>query len=415
MNFNTFLQSRVYIGVLVTALLCSYFLTRTQGSFFLQDSEEYIEIASLDNGALSVLTMKDNPDLATKRPFIYPLFISLFGIKGLILIQNLLLIYVFYRLKVKLNIRQGTLYTALIVAVALSFNVFIYTHKIMTEVVLMTMIWVLFDSYDRSMSTFQQLGFVITFVALSFVKPVCFLLPFFLLPFLFFKVMRKPVLIWSIGLSILLNLTYMGYNKQRFGAFEFSSIQHINSLNYNYLNWKISTNDSKSAIQEVDSLNQHWSVLQYGDFVSASNAFVLQQIKQEPMSYAAFHLKGAAKGVVDPGRFDLESMAPDWFSGQSYLMESKGSTWEYMKSLGVGTLLILALLAFYNVLRFTGVAVALWGDVKSKDSRYVLGYVLIAFFILASGAINASRFMVPIVPLIIFMALRPMKKSIGAG
>lgn len=387
-----------YVILLVIALLITFIFTFLSHSFYLPDSYEYIN--SWKNLFLTDHSLS-NIEL-TKRPFVYPLFVTLLTPIGTIISQNILTILVYLSMASLLDktINNRRFILSMFIFTLAGINVFIYTHKIMTEVLVMSALWFAFF--------FQQKGKYISSLLLislvPFIKPAFIFLPVFLTAFYFIKSHFKlNIMVLGMASSMFLIFTYMSWNNYRTGSFEFSSIAHINSLTYNKYQFDLNKFGEQHALRIQDSIIKVGAHLTYANKVKLYNSSLFQDVKSHPIAFTLFHLKGSFFGIIDPGRFDFQTLFPSFFDSESgFLHRENGGFLNYLKHLQWPILFILFPIALMNILRFV-LAIIGFVTTKSNDSNGFAGIVIL-YLILISGPINASRFMVMVSPLIIYFA-----------
>ncbi len=385
------LLAKWFVIPLLTIQSIFFFVAYYQGANLLPDSLEFL---AFFNENLPI-------QFATKRPFFYPLILFLFGVVGTLLLQNLMLLIIVFRLSTHLFQNQKPNYlvaVSFLIALVFSLNIFIYANKIMAETLAMFMLWMAFEALQK-----QKIGWFLGCIALlPFVKPVFLFLPVLLfLIFLLHKTWRQKTILFGLLACFGLSLLYMTYNFKRTGAFEFSSIQHINALQYNKHQFDVARFGAQKAKAIQDSVILEGEKLAYPLKVKLYNNALSQEMKTHPIQYAVFHIKGAIRGIVDPGRFDVKTIFPA-ISDEGFLHRKGDGLWAYLQRLDMLTLLLLLPIALFNVLRF---AFAVFGFVKSDKSLANIFAALSIFYVVAiSGPINASRFMVPVVPFLLLFA-----------
>ena len=231
---------------------------------------------------------------------------------------------------------------------------------------------------------------------------------------------RRRASIAGIGLLPLMAVVLcMGWNEQRTGYFHFSSIAEINLLHYN----------AAGVVRQVagPAAAEHW----VASVVQAANAqpdFAARQqlirrragavIREHPWVYARQHLLGMAALALDPGRFDIGQfvgVAPPAGGGLLVQLRTEGLR-RVLQKLPLGLLAGLLAVFLANVVRL---ALALRGFRRlgnagrmGRIGRWVaLG--LLFYVALLTGPLGAARFLVPVWPLLLGLALAGVGRGIG--
>lgn len=395
-------HQRAYLVFVVLLAVASTAVTWLWGSFELVDSAEYIAQAERMFGSHAPV---DDLSELTKRPPAYPFLIAVFGKVGVVLIQNVALVVTLIWLFRRLNPSTKKARVWLYVSTLLSVNIFLYADRIMAETWVMMGLWLLYVFYaDR-----KWILFLITLALLPFFKPVFLFLPLGLLPvFLWRSETRK----WSLGLAICfgVSLSFMAFNQHRTGSFEFSSIQHINALHYNKYQFDVHRYGADYAAQVNDSIKQLGSRMSYPKRVELYNSAFISDVKQAPLEYLGFHVFGAIRGVIDPGRFDLQFLLPTTVE-EGFAHRQGNSLWDYLRSLSPITWLVLLPIALFNMLRALLALIGFWRERFNLVSWVAL--LLVGYLVFITGPINASRFVVPAVPLLILLSAKGLKMRLG--
>ena len=231
---------------------------------------------------------------------------------------------------------------------------------------------------------------------------------------------RRRASIVGIGLLPLVAVALcMGWNEQRTGYFHFSSIAEINLLHYNAAGVVRQVGGPAAAAQWVtdvlDSANAQPDFAARQQLIRRRAGAV---IREHPLVYARQHLLGMAALVLDPGRFDIGQflgIAPPAGGGLLVQVRAEG-LWRVLKKLPLGLLAGLAAVLLANVARL---ALALRGFRRLgragrvwRTGRWVaLG--LLFYVALLTGPLGAARFLVPVWPLLLGLALAGVGRGTG--
>jgi hypothetical protein len=239
---------------------------------------------------------------------------------------------------------------------------------------------------------------------------------------------------WSLGLigavPLLVAGIYMGWNWQRTGYFHFSSIAEINLLHYNAAGV---VRESQGALAE-----EKW-VAGVLEEANAQPSFAARQkliqsrawemLRAHPVIYARQHVQGMGALFLDPGRFDISNFfklpAPP---GGGLLAQARaGGFVRALQQLPLGLLGGLALVFLANALRL---GLAIRGFWYLRDAEPMLRYGrwvaagLLLYVAVLTGPLGAARFLVPVWPLLLGLALvglqtgqrvRPLEGQEGAA
>ena len=416
-NFKSFSKSEkrvlAYISLLYFLFLFFRFLSE---NYFLADSYEYLEIAkSINNFTYFENTL--NVELTTKRPFIYPFFLSFFlniSILFILVIQTFVScfsVFVFFKILKKLEIKISNL---LIVILFFTPSIFIYSQLIMSEWIVLLLLniltLVLLEPFSKRNFIIIQL---IT-VLLAFTKPVFY--PFIYINFLFFAYYlfkTKTFSLWLFFPIIILQL-YILHNEQESGFRHFSSIENHNLINYNLYYFK----SSKTGKVEADKW--HKNVYDNKNYIGRNfkeqNVYLkkvgVSEIRENFFSYSFYHFKTAIRGIFDPGRFDIMTFFNKEDGKQGFLEILNGN--KSLKSLFKEKMIIIILfiipIFFINIIKYFYFVKYI---LKNKHSNLIWYlFILLAYNILVSGPVNSSRYMMPFQIIVICFALKEFQKNL---
>ncbi|MBC5835329.1 hypothetical protein G6N05_06070 [Flavobacterium sp. F372] len=416
-NCNSFSKQEkrvlAYIGLFYFLFM---FFRILSGNYFLADSHEYLEVAKLINN-LSYFENTSEIELTTKRPFVYPFFLSFFVnfpivlIIGIQTIISFFSVFIFFKILKKLEVKISNL---LVVILFLTPSIFIYSQLIMSEWIVLLLIniltLVLLEPFCKRNFIIIQ---VIT-VLLAFTKPVFY--PFIYINFLFFAYYlfkNKTFSFWLFFPVIILQL-YLFHNEQKSGFKHFSSIENYNLINYNLYYFKA----SKLGKKEADKW--HKEVYENKNYVDKSfkeqNIYLknvgFNEIKNNFFSYSFYHLKTAIRGVFDPGRFDIMTFFDKEDGKQGFLeiLNGNKSIQSLFKDKMIIIIILLIPIFFINIFKyfyfFKHIA-------KHKYSNLILYlFILFVYNFLISGPVNSSRYMMPFQLIVIGFALKEFQKNL---
>ena len=435
--------------------LIFFFYQLSHQSDFLRDSAEYIQAAEnlLEHGSFYCGNF-DQPiriDNYTKRPPVYPAVIAVFGKDGfLMFIQNMLsLLNIYLLIRICRQLYPSIKHFRFLLPFLLLYPAqFIYANAVMTELLfqslLLGMAVFLMKCWDgdfltaktqreerkgRKVSYGKCFPFAINFAALGLIqspqiryftlytlllllaiwtKPVMYL-------FVFIHLLGGGIWAWkkrSVSMAVLsvlplmLVLGYMSWNKQRTGYFHFSSIQNLSLLQYSTTYLLISKYGEEEGYRKADeilyrSLAQENYELEQKSLQKDCKDTILTY----PFRYAVLHMKGMLNFFLDPGRYDLYSFFQVKNSGGEGMLKAfseNGYTgiWNYLMRQPLKWLMLLGIVLVLNLLKLAGLISFSFNRKLPVHARWImLGLVL--YIAVLTGISGASRFAVPLFPLIL--------------
>ena len=402
-------RSRFFVLAVILAgmvhLFCFAYVSRNPRAMFTLDSAEYIRAAH--NLARSgVLYSGDfseplNPELYSRRPPVYPLFITaawegwedVRGVValqiGLTLISGWLLWVVLGWLNLGTGMRLATtgvffFYPAQI----------IYTHVLMPEVLLQFFVLLAIVALVRFLKSGAAGWLWVLNAALSLAVMTKPILLFFWAPNLLFLIWvaarrRRAVLILAGLLPLLVQSAWSYRNQRLTGTFHFSS---MSAQLHRYLVNKY-VDESRSSSDEPDRREST-----EGGLPSLFRIAI-----EHPVDMAQRHLAGMASFFLDPGRFDFQQFFDSPYSrpGFSHTLDD----WiEGRRAIrGTGRLLyVLIGLGLFNL----GVAAAflLFPFQPVQLEFKVFLCLIVLYMATATAAYGRSRYRLPVMPELLLAA-----------
>lgn len=440
-------------GTLLMAHALAFAYALRTGHYCFPDSGRYVEVAHnlQQHGELYARPWPAAPPSGqavqefTIRPPGYPLFILALGGAGgwpvvVLLAQNLLsllaLAVVLLGWARSRSQQPGRWAWASALALTLSFPAqLIYANALMSEVPLQAVLLLGVGVGVRGWQTGRRrywTGAVGAVAAALLLKPVFF--PFALV-FLGIGAWqawqrRRPELLLLGAVPLLVAGLYMGWNGYRTGYVHFSSITDINLLHYNAAG--VVRQTAGPAAEEA------WvaAVLRRANaqptFATRQHVIQTEALRvlwQHPLRYAAQHALGMVTLLLDPGRFDLSSfLGQNTAAGLLNHLRSGG-----LRAVGLalgqqplGLLLVLTGVAAANLLRLwlalrglgygrgVGPTASGWLRLHTAAGRWAV-VLLLAYVALLTGPLGAARFLVPVWPLLLGLALRGLPETAALG
>jgi len=287
----------------------------------------------------------------------------------------------------------------------------IYTQLFMSEWLIFFFLSTLFYLLTRkefSKKNFALIQLITLFLA--FTKPVFY--PLIYLNLLFFSIYFikiKKFSFWLFVPLIVLQM-YLNFNEKTSGFRHFSTIENINLINYNLYYFKSTTQSAEVADAWIDSIyTPQYELLnakQQNDYLKN---MAYTEIKNNLFSYGSYHVMTSVRGIFDPGRFDMMTFFKNEDGKQGFLQILSGKkplsdlfanklSYVYVLLIPIG---IANLLKLFYACRFI--------ITRSLDFRlYYLIAILIAY-VLLTGPVNCSRYMMPLQGILIVFAVLGMK------
>ena len=415
-NFNSFSKQEKRVLAYIGLLYFLFMLFRiVSGNYFLPDSYEYLEVGKLINN-FSYFKNSSNFELTTKRPFVYPFFLSFFvNLPAIIIISiqtivSFFSIFVFFKILKKLEIKISNL---LVVFLFLTPSIFIYTQLIMSEWIVLLFLNILTLVLLEPFSKRNFIIIQLLTVLLAFTKPVFY--PFIYINFIFFAyylIKNKTFSLWLFFPIIVLQL-YLFHNEQKSGFKHFSSIENYNLINYNLYYFKA------SKLGKVEADNWQKEVYKSDNYVNKNfkeqNIYLkkvgLSEIKNNFLSYSYYHFKTSIRGIFDPGRFDIMTFFKKEDGKQGFLEILNGN--KSIQSLFNDKMFIVILflipIFFINILKYFYFSKFV---IKNKHSNLIWYlFILFTYNVFISGPVNSSRYMMPFQMIVICFALKEFQKK----
>lgn len=414
------ITTRVLAALIVILHLAGFVYKAIEGNIYLDDSIEYLYMAeNIANEGIFYcgdLSKPINPDFFTKRPPLYSLFLTavhlvfksdlaVIFVQNLISLFNILLIVI---MAVKLG--QTSVKIALLL-VLLSPVQIIYANMVMSEIILQTWILLMVNSFLIFVKTKKSMNllWVSVFLILAMLtKPVMY--PFALIILLaglyyFFKDKVKLALVYGL-LPLFFIIGYNLWNQKRTGVFHFSSIQTINLVQYNTYFFIKNQFGEQKADEFLKSTYQEANQIEnYAERQAFLKRTALDNIKENLPGYLFFHTKGIVKWFVDPGRFDLYNffgVEAEKYSGYLYQLNREGFRHSVKAFFSQPLWIVLALLSTFVLRLFLAILIPIWFLFGKQSFQEKLAIVIpIVFVASVTGPLGASRFMLPLFPLII--------------
>ena len=407
-DFNS--QEKRIFTLIALCYLLFFSLRYISGIYFLSDSYDYLEIAKFIH-SFSSFDYQNDAELFTRRPFIYPLFLSPFVFLNTtitILVQtvlSLLNVYLFFKILKHFEIRISN---KIVLFLLLTPSIFIYSQLIMSEWLVMIFLNVLFLVLIKSFCYKNFALIQILTILLAFAKPVFY--PFIYVNLLFFAYYfyKKKVFSFWLFLPIILLQLYLTFNKKTTGYKHFSSIENHILVNYNIYYFKSSKIGKPKADKWLEGIYKNERYVDQN--FKNQNIYLKETAKNEIQNnyfdYTEYHILTAIRGVFDPGRFDLMTFFKKEDGKQGFLEVLNGNKpLSHLFNNKYNFVYVLLIPIFlFNLIKLFYFSKA----ILTKKHNYLFYYFLLLFiyYILVSGPINCSRYLMPFQMIVIAIAYK---------
>ncbi len=393
--------------------------------YYLLDSIEYIQVAkNLETqGTFFSGDLSEEPlrmDHYSKRPPLYPLL--LWTIRrltdsetGIIWVQLLCSLF-----NLALLLRMGKLLgwhhsrpPWLLLMLVFYPAQLIYTNLVMAEILFQSLLCLLAYALLQAVRSqnLRYLAFAALWICLGMLcKPILYL---FSIPFLLlcgwwaWQWKNGGTLFWGI-IPILVVLLYSGWNQQRTGYFHFSSIQNLSLLQYTTYNLLMNANGPDLALAQADSiLYASLEIEDYGASQRYLQRACFEVIREYKADYLVFHFKGMLNFFLDPGRFDLyHFFGLETVGGEglqiAFSRSGYAGVWQYFQLQSPWILLLLVGVLLANGLKLLALLIFPFLKKVAAWDRLLL-LLLIGYVAGLTGVSGASRFAVPLFPLLLLV------------
>lgn len=411
---NDFTKREKRLFLIIGVLYLLFFMARMISNiYFLTDSYEYFEVAKAIRD-FTYFESSNHPELFTRRPFLYPLFLSFFVNFSpifIVVIQTVLGLFNTFILFKIIKQYQIQLNNSLLIFFLLTPSIFIYSQLIMSEWLVMLFLtilfWLLLQKWTKNNLAYIQ---IIT-VLLAFTKPIFY--PFIYVNLIFFLVymIKNKVFSFWLFLPIICLQLYLNYNKNVTGYKHFSSIENANLIGYNLYYFKSSTQSKEKAELWLNSVFNDKKYV--GKSFKEQNIYLKQiatnEIKKNFFQYSFYHFYTAIRGIVDPGRFDLMTFFEKETGRQGFLevLNSNKSIWSIFKNKYFFIYIFLLPIFLANCIKWFYFLRYLFFNKSTFKVYYFI--ILFGYYILVSGPVNCSRYMMPFQGVLMVFAVLGMQ------
>lgn len=407
-DFNS--QERKTFTLITLCYVLFFVLRYLSGNYFLKDSYDYLEIAKHIH-SFSTFDYQNDTALFTRRPFIYPLFLAPWAFLQpvvIIFLQSLLSlcnVFLFFKILKRLDIKINQ---KIVFFLLLTPSIFIYTQLLMSEWLIMIFLNLLFLKLIQPFHLKNFAYIQILTALLAFTKPVFY--PFIYINLLFFTyyLFRKKIFSFWLLLPIILLQLYLSFNEKATGYKHFSSIENHILVNYNIYYFKASEIGKVKADKWLDAV--------YKDEEYVNQSFKKQniylkeiatnEIQKNYFKYTKYHVFTAIRGVFDPGRFDIMTFFKKEDGKQGFLEVLNGNKpFSHLLNNKYNFVYMLLIPIFlFNIIKLFYFSKAILFQQKNYLFYYFL--LLFIYYVLVSGPINCSRYLMPFQLIIMALAYK---------
>ncbi|MEM7657476.1 MAG: hypothetical protein AAF399_15185 [Bacteroidota bacterium] len=286
-----------------------------------------------------------------------------------------------------------------------------YSQLVMTELLLQSLLltsvwgWLMVEREGNGRWLWGSAGLLILSML---TKPVMYLfgLPFLLMTVYWAWTHKRWTWILAGLIPLLFAFSYAKWNEARTGYFHYSSIQNLSLLQYTTHNLLTQVYGPDSALVLSDEI--HYAAIgapsyQEGQqtLTEACTQIVLDHLPQ----YAWMHTRGMINFFLDPGRFDLAHFW-GWESKEgagflrSFSENGYAGIWQFLQRQSIAQLLLLFCIACFNGGKLLALVFLPWVKGLSWQEKGVVA-LLILYVATLTGASGASRFALPVSPLLL--------------
>lgn len=411
-QFDSQSEKHIFIGI-VSLYIILFIARLISGNFYLADSHEYIAVAKKIQ-EFTFFEQQNTVTIFAKRPLVYPFFLSLFiqfYPVVVLFIQSVIGCVSFFFLFRVIKDFGGKPNKSFLVFIILTPSVIIYSQLFMSEWLLFFFLCTLFYLLSRKKFSHQNFALIqLITLFLAFTKPVFYPLIYVNLVFFGYYLIRiKKFSLWLFVPIIALQL-YLNFNEKISGYRYFSTIENINLINYNLYYFKSTTQSVDAAEIWMDTIYtsayENMNSKQQNDYLKS---IALQEVKNNPISYAGYHTLTAIRGVFDPGRFDLMTFFKQEDGKQGFLeiLSGKKPLSQLFINPYAYVYLLLVPIGIANVIKLFFAFKFLVS--RKLDIKLYYLVTLLVFYVLLTGPVHCSRYMVPCQGILIVFAVLGMQ------
>ncbi len=433
-----FKSSAAAIAFLVFLNIMFWYFGFAVGKIYIKDSYEYLyqveNIKAGNSWYSGDIRQRFIMELVSQRPPMYAAF--LFVIKSLtpndhfaLLIQcffGVLNFYLILKLLGELGIKIA--YPILLFLPLIFFPTqMIYTNMIMSELLCQVTITLAFYFIILFLikHKIRDLLFFHICIALAILtKPVWYLFWIPIAIFMGYLLWKKRIkIIHTLFVLIPVGVVFFVclHNYNQTGYFHYSSIKRTNMANYNVYLTLMQNHSPAEADKILDDVYKAAGTKdnykQYSEYIEAGNSRI---IRENLPAYLWLETKGVFNFFVDHGRFDMYCFfaepTTENMNGATYYFSRDGikGMQDYLSQFPLGLLIYLPIITLVNLLIALCFLLFLFNNKVSFEVR-ITALIFILYLALITGPIGASRFRMPVYPILLFtlpLGIATMKRII---
>jgi hypothetical protein len=335
-----------------------------------------------------------------------------------LLIQNILSVlncWLVYKFVV--NKLGGTNFQRMMYACLLFYPAqMMHANFVMTEILFQTFLLLLFLSTLSFIEYPNWKRSIVISILLSLcllTKPVSLFLPFIVLGFMIYGIIKQKQKWIFVAPFLLVALTFhvvCFQNEHATNYYHYSSIKSINHLKYNAKYTLINARGEQYADSVISvSLQQANGFDNYGERLQYMDAKATEIILEYPLAFARLYAKGVIAFFIDPGRFDIYHFFDIEEKHQAGLMHQiqingLSAIIIYLKQAPVLILCLLAINFCWNILVLSALVYFLISKTIPFQFRSLI-FVFVFYIAAATGPVGVSRYRVPVYPLMMIGVL----------
>lgn len=412
----------VYLAIVLGIHVVFFVLQCILNHPFTSDSHQYLAIADnlWNHGTFYGWDLNEPIDMQgySQRPPGYPFFLlpfrmltsSIFPILVLQILVSTATFWGLFKIWQELDLKVHPLW-GVIPALIFFPAQLIYANMVMSEILFQAFVfWAFYFMirFFREPLPKYLLFYNLLLCAGLLTKPVLYLfwIPnLVILGWLAYKHKKFQLILLGI-LPIIAITAWCGLNYARTGYYHFSSITSINLLNYNASRTLLAVYGEEKEDSIIVGIMEHSkTIADFKERETYMKGEATRLIMEHKGAYAKQHLKGMVNFFVDPGRFDLYTffgLQEEGFQGLLYYFSKDGypGIFQFFKEQPAAPALSLILIMVWNLVLLLALLNFLFLRKVPWEIR-VLALLLIGYICAATGPLGASRFKIPIYPLLV--------------
>jgi hypothetical protein len=402
-------EKNVFYNIVIVFLL--FYIVRIGIDLYLiVDSYEYLDVAKAIRENLYFNGYGSRDNNFTRRPLIYPLFLSLLlNLKygAIVFIQMVIVLLSIFNLFIIAKKKGLIIDHKLALFIILTPSIFYYSHVVLADWIVFCLLNLLFYIllFGWSKKIFMAIQIISLFLA--FTKPVFY--PFIYINFILFCIYLIKIKTFSIWLfvPIIILQLFLNFNQKKTGVRSFSSIENYN-LCYNIASFKMNSGSSDEEAwtwfnETIRESKKEATFKMESDYL---RNIALTEIKNSWFKYSIYHAGTAIRGIIDPGIFDFKIFYKKNEPGIQYVKDLISFKLTPLQAINNKYLIFVILFIPITIANIIKYFFLFWFMFKSKHSLASIYLLLIIFYyVFITGAVNSTKYMMPLQGVVILFAL----------